>query len=765
MTAAPVVAQFKSNLGYARAYAKLGWRVFPLHEVLDDGRCSCSDPNCSARKGKHPRIPNGFKRATTDEAQIRQWWSRWPNAPIGVATGVESGIVVIDVDLDKGGAESWQRLCQEHGPAFTVRAKTGRDGGGIHYYYRSPGTTLKSTQGLFPGIDVRADGGYVVAPPSKHASGRRYEFAQGAGPNKLDLEPCPEWLIAALTSQPKPKRQPIPGAATTATGWLYVAFDTAGMIRRELEPGKWAVVCPFEAEHSGKGCKTDSSTVIFAPDATCTLGHFHCSHAHCHGRTIDDVRKALPGDAVAAANRVFPPLMPDDPTVREAAFCPEPPTDTPEPPEGFFDDDETDSQDDVPIVTDSRVAVAPVPSNAWVAQLDKNPKTGEVLSNISNALHILTNDPTWTGVIEWNEFTGKHTYRKPAPWDSDCTPSETQATLCEEDGTRLHVWLYRHWNVKLGPETCLTVLKTRAEQSKYHPVRDWLNSLHWDGVDRLSFWGIDYLGAEDTQYHRAICLRWMIGAVARIMQPGCQMDNVLVLEGAQGLRKTRALQTLFSDDWYACGTFDMHNARQAGEFLQGKWGVELGELASVGRADQETTKNFITIRVDHYQRPYGRDVVDRARQCVFAGTTNQHQYGQDETGSRRFWGLKVGTERFDIDALAAAREQLWAEAVARYKAGEQWWLTDEEEPDQVAEQEKRRELDPWEDIIAAWIDNAHGDITVARILEQAVERRKCDQTVADQRRVGRVLRVLGYEQTATRGARGCRVKVWGKVKP
>lgn len=157
----------KGALYYA---TRLDWPIFPVYEVIETG-CACGRKDCPD-PGKHPRTEHGFHDATTDEATIHAWWARWPDANIGIRTGMESGLVVIDIDVDKGGEDSWEEFTQGHNVPDTVEAITGS--GGRHIYFQHPSDReIKSRQGILPGVDIRADGGYVVAPPSRHAGGRK----------------------------------------------------------------------------------------------------------------------------------------------------------------------------------------------------------------------------------------------------------------------------------------------------------------------------------------------------------------------------------------------------------------------------------------------------------------------------------------------------------------------------------------------------------------------------------------------------------------
>jgi putative DNA primase/helicase len=192
----------------ALAYAARGWAIFPVHS-LTNGVCTCGRDECESA-GKHPRTKTGLKEATTDAEQIREWWSRWPGANVGLATGAVSGLLVLDVDVDSGGEESATTLEAEHRhlPA-TVTALTG--GGGRHLLFRHPGEEVRNSAGrLGPGLDTRGDGGYVVAPPSLHASGRRYLWQAGKSPDEVALAETPVWLLRLLEPSPieRSERQP-----------------------------------------------------------------------------------------------------------------------------------------------------------------------------------------------------------------------------------------------------------------------------------------------------------------------------------------------------------------------------------------------------------------------------------------------------------------------------------------------------------------------------------------------------------------------------
>jgi predicted P-loop ATPase len=198
----------------------------------------------------------------------------------------------------------------------------------------------------------------------------------------------------------------------------------------------------------------------------------------------------------------------------------------------------------------------------------------------------------------------------------------------------------------------------------------------------------------------------MIGAVARIMEPGCKMDNVIILEGPQGTMKSTAIAALAGEEWFNDALPDLHNLADAAIQLAGKWITEIAEMSAVRRSDVETTKAWIGRRVDRYRAPYDRNAADHPRQCVFIATTNDEHYLKDQTGNRRYWPLAC--KAIEVQAIRRDRDQLWAEALTRYRNGERWHLEGEEKTLAEIEQEDRREIDPWEGRIGSFVDALNG---------------------------------------------------------
>jgi hypothetical protein len=209
-------------------YAARGWPVFPCHSI-HAGACTCHRAECSS-PGKHPRIGGGLTAATTDPDTIQRWWQRWPTANVAIRTGTPSGLVVVDIDPDHGGATTLRQLVRQHGelpPGPTVRTGSG----GTHLYFAHPGERVRNSVGaLGPGIDIRGDGGYIISPPSTHASSATYQWERG----DLELQTPPNWLLES--TRESPRRDQIPHEPVridhAISAWARAALeDEAARVR------------------------------------------------------------------------------------------------------------------------------------------------------------------------------------------------------------------------------------------------------------------------------------------------------------------------------------------------------------------------------------------------------------------------------------------------------------------------------------------------------------------------------------------------------
>jgi predicted P-loop ATPase len=372
----------------------------------------------------------------------------------------------------------------------------------------------------------------------------------------------------------------------------------------------------------------------------------------------------------------------------------------------------------------------------WKADLLCNSR-GAPKGNLHNAMLALREAPEWTGVLQFDEFAQKVTAAEPTPWGYTGSWNDAQ-------DSELTSWLQKQ-GIEVSRNNAADAVRTVAADLTVNPLRDYLDSLVWDGQPRIDQWLTTYLGVPHTAHASTVGARWLISAVARGLSPGCKADVALVLEGPQGIGKSRALRAL-AGDWFTDHLPDLHG-KDAMLQLQGVWIVELSELDTLSRADVGTVKAFLSSSTDRFRAPYGRTVQDLPRRCVFAGTSNRDDWHRDETGGRRFW--PVTCSQVDIVALLADRDQLWAEAVARYRAGEPWWLEGISAAAAMEESARRQQPDPWQSSIETYID-ARETTSVREILKECISKPQEHWTQMDQNRVAGVLRSLGWERVQIR---------------
>lgn len=377
---------------------------------------------------------------------------------------------------------------------------------------------------------------------------------------------------------------------------------------------------------------------------------------------------------------------------------------------------------------------------------------GRIIPNLANTMIALRSNPTLSGAVAFDEMQQDAILVERLPVAPSGKPAGLDPVprpVRDEDVSQLQEWLQHQGLPRIGREIVHQAVDQRARECSFHPVRDWLDGLEWDGTERLNGWLQTYLGATGPQdYLAAIGRMFLISMVARIYKPGCKVDYMLVLEGEQGVEKSRGCQVL-SGGWFSDDLPDIH-AKDARQHLRGKWLIEIAELAAFTRADSEPLKAFITRDCERYRPAYGHNDVIEPRQCVFIGTTNRSVYIKDETGGRRFWPVAI-TDRVRIEALAHDREQLFAEAVARYRKGEQWWPYPAFEQEHIKpEQDDRQEPDPWEEAIGEFLQN-RDKVTVSEIARLALGFDTSRIGKAEQNRITRVLTDLNWGKAPRTG--------------
>lgn len=339
-------------------------------------------------------------------------------------------------------------------------------------------------------------------------------------------------------------------------------------------------------------------------------------------------------------------------------------------------------------------------SAEWVKTLTVSLK-GNIEPTIENALIIMRNDPQIKGRYYFDTFRERPIVCGDLPWQ-DLKARHSECWQDSDDaGLRLH--LEKFYKIDNPPKIRDAVELAMLECTR-HPVREYLDGLTWDGVPRANTLFIDYLGAEDCEYTQEVTRKALLGAVARIFKPGCKHDHVLVLIGPQGCRKSTTLAKLgkgwFSDSLYTLA------GKDALEQIQGYWIIELGEMAATKKADLEQIKQFVSKQSDSYRAAYARRTQEHPRQCAFFGTTNDDEFLRDATGGRRFWPVVVtelGKTKGDLltDEIV---DQVWAEIVAAFKAGESWYLSTALENQAQAVQERHTEMNAKQGLIENFLE-------------------------------------------------------------
>ncbi|MDI4665563.1 virulence-associated E family protein [Xanthobacter autotrophicus] len=394
-------------------------------------------------------------------------------------------------------------------------------------------------------------------------------------------------------------------------------------------------------------------------------------------------------------------------------------------------------------------------SRPWLLDCTLDEK-GRPLSNLANTLHGLRCDDALARLVSYDEMASAVMLNAPIPLAADphALPDDNfrPRELTDADLIGLQEYLQLVGLPRLAKDTLHDAVNARAREESFHPVRAYLLGLHWDGHPRLSDWLHAYLGCEQNRYAAVIGSKFMISMIARVMEPGCKADYVLILEGPQGAMKSTACRIL-GGEWFSDSMPDVSGGKDASLHLRGKWLIEVAEMSAISRAEDAALKAFLTRPVERFRPPYGRVEITLPRQCVFIGTTNKATYLRDETGGRRYWPVKVG--KIDPDALARDRDQLLAEALHLYREGRPWWPKAEFERECIQpEQDERYEADAWEGPIGSWLVGKQR-ATVSEVATYALFIETGRIGTSDQRRITVCLGRLGWSP-GKRGTGGVR---------
>lgn len=350
----------------------------------------------------------------------------------------------------------------------------------------------------------------------------------------------------------------------------------------------------------------------------------------------------------------------------------------------------------------------------WALNLLRGDR-GVMLSNYHNAVIICQQHDGIRDALIFNDFAKKAylTHHIGAPMARYQEPQEITDKIVGE----VQQWMQAIGMRSMSLDNVGRALVNTAQDHSFHPVFDYLDGLQWDGKDRIGNWLTTYLGADDTNYTRKVGPLFLISMAARIFEPGCKVDYMLVFEGDQGRLKSTTCEILFAP-WFSDAMPDIStSSKDAAVHLRGKWGIEIAEMHAFNRAETTHLKSFISRTTERYRPPYGKMEVEEPRQVLFIGTTNRDTYLKDETGGRRFWPVKLG--KVNADILFTDRDQLMAQAVACYRAGNNWWPDAEFERQHIKpQQDSRYETDDaWSEPISELLQT-RTEVTFSDILDK-----------------------------------------------
>lgn len=584
---------------------------------------------------------------------------------------------VIDADPRNypEGRNVLEELLTKHPLPQTRIVKTPR--GGFHFYYKKPpDMKIKVKQDEYPGIDFLSAGAFVVGPgtytiASANSAEGTYQLIQDMEPAEL-----PVTLLATL--------QPPPQAVLEGSAESLLMLDKYVAECKVADPaiqGKFGDNTTLALAHRGRdlGLPLEAVFRVMRDE-----WNHRCQPPWNEGDLYKKVQNAFTY-ARGAAGQSSP----------EAAFMNYAPTHAPDAPK--------DNVARIEVFQEDLVV-----KGLHMTQLSIDPKSGKILDTLANVVFILRHDPAWRGRLKYNEFSSNLEFSGRPHWREN--KLNEGLDMSARDVACMRAWFSTagHVRMEVSEATMHTAALTAA--TPYHPVKDWLEDLKWDGRPRLDRILIDTAGADNNPGVTGAGRCVILSAVKRIYEPGCKNDYVMVLESKQGIGKSTWIATL-GGPWYSASEL-VRGDKDTYQNLRGRWFVELPEInATFSKADFNWLKGVISNASDVYRGSYERVARSVPRESVFIATINPNassEYLKDDE-NRRYWPIRTG--KFDNEALKRDREQYFAEAVHRYKQGEQNWLTELEESYIRPEQDARREQHPWLTMLEPWANQRAGGFT------------------------------------------------------
>lgn len=399
--------------------------------------------------------------------------------------------------------------------------------------------------------------------------------------------------------------------------------------------------------------------------------------------------------------------------------------------------------------------------NAWMGELTRGDKGPH--ASIANALLVFGRDAELSTVLAYDEFAHRivMTGAPPAAYrGAALLPGPYPRAITDTDVTLMQGYVQRSYDMRISQPIAQQAVVGQAELQRIHPVRSWLDGLKWDGLSRVDDWLHFAFGTPKDAYHRSVGTKLLCAAVRRVRQPGCKFDYVLVLEGDQGRGKSRACAALFGIDWFTDNLSHDLAHKDAQQGMSGKWGLELGELSALMRTTSQVAKAFFSRQVDYFRPPYGKSFVERPRQCIFIGTTNDPDYLSDPTGNRRYW--PVFCLKAEVEWIAEVRDQLWAEAAQIEALGEPLWLDESHVQTRASvKQASRMAEDVWTPAVRDWIaSQSKTDVRVPDLLHMALGLPRAQQNRSAEMRVATILRADGWARHKHRSDDGKPIVSW-----
>lgn len=623
---------------------------------------------------------------------------KYPFGRFGVKLKADDLIIDLDPRNMKG-RKIWTELCQtvstlkEIGERVTV-VRTGNKG--LHVYLKKPPEfSIRKSIKEFPGVEFLSKGAYVVG-----AGSVGYEFLRPP----FVSEDAPTGLLSLIKREDVVKDM----GELTHPGFS----DSETNVQRFIEYLNNVAPIAVQGEHG------DETTYTVA----------------CRGRDFNlTARKTYEIMSEHWNSRCLPPWSAEEliRKVRNAyTYADSPP--------GMFD----------PVVAFQKTSVELTDTQELQNQFDKY-KTGGYKPTFRNAVLFLKNEIGVQGKFSLNEFTERIDIKGRVPWEGERTNRYMEVDDREVENIRLYL-AQKYGGVEFSTQTIWKAVDLVGASNRHHPVREHIKRLKWDGVPRLDNWLVDYCGVGDRPLHRQMGRKLVLAMIARIFDPGCKFDYVLILEGKQGIGKS-TLCHLLGGEWYGDAPLDPKD-KDSIPYIHSHWIIELSELITVRKAEADRMKNFISRREDDVRLPYARARTKYPRQCVFIGTINPDSTGYltDTSGNRRYWCVWCNWIKYK--EFATVRDALLAEAYQVWLKGEKLVLDDDLDWEAREQAAKREADDPWHGIICEWTV-ANGDVT--ETTTQDVYRDVLGGTIktmhtGHQRRIASSLQKLGWIKSSTR---------------